>query len=342
MTIPLVNWCPECDETCDDHTTICTMCGTNLTTPPRRQPTLPRNPPLLPTVNEILLAANDVDSQVLIDETGAVNPETPSHGLAELDHLMENLTQRTNSMLQIVQGLLQESSAVANRNGVPQDALNELPRIFLSERSAVLKNAILTIHSERQVETTIDVIPAEFGALQTDLSNRQCIVRDRSVRPNSDDHIKDAILVLRRGEISFAEKARLAQQRGAVGVVIVNDRPSPWPYVMTDSTNRSSDIIIPVVMAPQGTKFPASDEVPKASLRLQNNTDMSCCVCTESFRNTRVIQLPNCGHRFHEACALTWLSSHNSCPYCRSVVYSEPGAATENNNSQEVADAFYG
>ena len=43
-----------------------------------------------------------------------------------------------------------------------------------------------------------------------------------------------------------------------------------------------------------------------------------CPVCVEQLQNSEtVIQLPGCGHIFHESCALVWLKSHNTCPYCR-------------------------
>ena len=43
-----------------------------------------------------------------------------------------------------------------------------------------------------------------------------------------------------------------------------------------------------------------------------------CPVCCENLQNSEtVIQLPGCGHIFHESCALVWLKSHNTCPYCR-------------------------
>lgn len=43
-----------------------------------------------------------------------------------------------------------------------------------------------------------------------------------------------------------------------------------------------------------------------------------CPVCCEQLQKSEtVIQLPGCGHIFHESCALVWLKSHNTCPYCR-------------------------
>jgi len=42
-----------------------------------------------------------------------------------------------------------------------------------------------------------------------------------------------------------------------------------------------------------------------------------CSVCCEPFINSeKVVQL-FCGHIFHETCALGWLRTHNTCPYCR-------------------------
>lgn len=46
-----------------------------------------------------------------------------------------------------------------------------------------------------------------------------------------------------------------------------------------------------------------------------------CIICCETLDiEQRVVQLPICGHFFHEPCALTWLTEHNSCPYCRRLL----------------------
>ncbi len=50
----------------------------------------------------------------------------------------------------------------------------------------------------------------------------------------------------------------------------------------------------------------------------------SCPVCADSFAiGNIIVRLPNCGHVFHEACALAWLTRHNTCPYCRSEMPTE-------------------
>ena len=53
----------------------------------------------------------------------------------------------------------------------------------------------------------------------------------------------------------------------------------------------------------------------------------SCCICCEAFdkppannEENLFITLPNCHHRFHEKCILSWLELKNSCPMCRDVL----------------------
>ena len=80
----------------------------------------------------------------------------------------------------------------------------------------------------------------------------------------------------------------------------------------------------------------------------------SCPVCAESFAiGNIVVRLPNCGHVFHEACALAWLTRHNTCPYCRSEMptedeeYERERRRRQQQRSNEVnntngQDNFYG
>ncbi|RHY23515.1 hypothetical protein DYB32_009163 [Aphanomyces invadans] len=49
------------------------------------------------------------------------------------------------------------------------------------------------------------------------------------------------------------------------------------------------------------------------------NSDSACAVCLDNLmvEDTACRQL-ECGHRFHPPCIIKWLSSHKSCPVCRS------------------------
>uniref|UniRef100_A0A7N0VJ51 RING-type E3 ubiquitin transferase n=1 Tax=Kalanchoe fedtschenkoi TaxID=63787 RepID=A0A7N0VJ51_KALFE len=49
--------------------------------------------------------------------------------------------------------------------------------------------------------------------------------------------------------------------------------------------------------------------------------ELECAVCLSGFGDGEVgRRLPSCGHAFHVECIDMWLSTHFSCPICRSVV----------------------
>lgn len=53
-------------------------------------------------------------------------------------------------------------------------------------------------------------------------------------------------------------------------------------------------------------------------IQIRPKQSNACPVCTEIFRaGDIIVRLPLCGHVFHEACAMAWLTKHNTCPYCR-------------------------
>ena len=59
--------------------------------------------------------------------------------------------------------------------------------------------------------------------------------------------MKGAIVVVQRGKVGFAVKARRAQAAGALAV-IVGQTANVWPYTMTDSKTNGVGVDIPVVM----------------------------------------------------------------------------------------------
>ena len=55
------------------------------------------------------------------------------------------------------------------------------------------------------------------------------------------------------------------------------------------------------------------------------NTDDKCAICYESFESSESSEssqdqqyiIPECGHRFHTNCLMTWYRTHRQCPLCR-------------------------
>ena len=44
----------------------------------------------------------------------------------------------------------------------------------------------------------------------------------------------------------------------------------------------------------------------------------TCCICSEEFKSdNKVIQLPECLHRFGDECLSTWLRQRGTCPLCK-------------------------
>jgi hypothetical protein len=119
----------------------------------------------------------------------------------------------------------------------------------------------------------------------------------------------------------------LAQRAGASAVIIGNNTSSPWPYVMKDSQNEAEThhLSIPVVMVKEADAKAILQHYKKASshhalfcnlhITSQSHDCVVCCECLEPTET--VVQLPGCAHIFHETCAMAWLKSHNTCPYCR-------------------------
>jgi len=68
----------------------------------------------------------------------------------------------------------------------------------------------------------------------------------------------------------------------------------------------------------------ALDDLPRIPFCSDTCSDTACCVCMCEYEEGEVnIQLPSCGHIFHEDCVLQWLERQIVCPMCKTTV---PGA----------------
>jgi hypothetical protein len=153
-----------------------------------------------------------------------------------------------------------------------------------------------------------------------------------TIQTMTQQHRSRVVLYMNRGGgISFVQKAILGQKAGAALCVIGNHLPDgPWPYTMCDSTNEASTLglTIPTVMVSYAhgqfiqSLYREQQNKQKwvsGTVLVQSKDHMECCICTEAYSTgCTIIQIqPGCGHYFHEACVLQWLSKHNTCPFCR-------------------------
>jgi len=154
---------------------------------------------------------------------------------------------------------------------------------------------------------------------------------DSKVLPGS----TQLIAYMERGDITFVQKAVLAQKQGCCAVICGNNVPV-WPYVMKDITSEASklDLKIPIVMVKRSdgnrirelllnqeshpnSRDVGSIRVTISAKRISSDAD-DCVVCRDPFAiGDIVMRLPFCSHAFHEDCALSWLTKHNTCPFCR-------------------------
>ncbi|KAF6156792.1 hypothetical protein GIB67_033261 [Kingdonia uniflora] len=95
----------------------------------------------------------------------------------------------------------------------------------------------------------------------------------------------------------------------------LND-PSPT----TPASSSSSTICLPVVNRdkPTPTLLSHPTLVFSAGMKLAG-AEAECAICLSEFVDGEGVRvLPRCKHGFHVQCIQGWLSSHNSCPTCRS------------------------
>jgi hypothetical protein len=156
--------------------------------------------------------------------------------------------------------------------------------------------------------------------------------------------VRKALACQRAGETTTTAKdGHHPPETLCVGVVVGNTTGGPgkeiWPYVMQDTKEEAlrEGLRVPVVMVRRddGMRFVRWSSSPKddeddiqsdmqtyapcqISILSKDANSHTCPVCTDSYApGDTIVRLPLCGHVFHESCALSWLTKHNTCPYCR-------------------------
>lgn len=367
MTIPATsNWCPACEEACHDHASVCTVCGETLTTPPGRQrhessssqartAASTTNNRTLPTLLEVLpeLRQANQDLQAMIRRIRQQIEETH----VDQERLWQDL-QQARQEWQTPPAEWLDPSATTEHGGIRATSkayLESLPRTVLQEHSSILWQPLVAFSSSESKNTngqdavwTIEGTVGDFGIpLPSNPYAAQGIVILASPRAgrggilstecmalvqNAKKQQQAVFLYFDRGDLTFVQKALLAQKAGATACLIGNHVTEPWPYFMKDSKKEAltGALSIPTVLLPKHAAIKLKSSLDNAASRRSSTVvsahlDISpttrssdCVVCTESFvQGATVVRFPECGHLFHEVCALPWLQKHNTCMYCR-------------------------
>eukprot|EP01006_Ploeotia_vitrea_P050581 TRINITY_DN67476_c0_g1_i1.p1 TRINITY_DN67476_c0_g1~~TRINITY_DN67476_c0_g1_i1.p1 ORF type:complete len:447 (-),score=193.71 TRINITY_DN67476_c0_g1_i1:121-1461(-) len=157
----------------------------------------------------------------------------------------------------------------------------------------------------------------------------------KDAKPATEDAWRGKMVVMKRGAITFANKARVAQQHGAQALLVVQTT-DVWPYTMTDSSGKHDDISLPSLMISQddgnrlldyAMSVDSSNTQPAVRVEsvCTSTRALACPVCRDTLHvGSETLTLP-CFHYFCPECIEPWLKERNTCPLCRYELPTEEG-----------------
>merc|ERR1712224_1000171 len=108
-------------------------------------------------------------------------------------------------------------------------------------------------------------------------------------------------MVCQRGGSSFTAKAKLAEEAGAWGVVVVQNQ-AKWPHVMDDTSGAGATLGIPATMVSQSDgarllEHCATHSSEGVTGTISTRELRTCAICHEAF-GEKATRLP-CRHHYH-------------------------------------------
>ena len=168
MTIPVTaSWCPDCEEVCEGHPTMCTVCGAALTTPPsttnRDTPstTTARTRPIPDSVtNQLRMSSSELRAELVLIriELGEIRNE--QENMRRFLQSRREWTERVNRDLNAV---TDETESISPSSATSTAFLAALPRIQFSSDNNIFQHCLFEL----------DVV--ETSAPNTHISNKHRI-----------------------------------------------------------------------------------------------------------------------------------------------------------------------
>ncbi|AFU68932.1 secreted fungalysin-like metallopeptidase [Psychroflexus torquis ATCC 700755] len=153
----------------------------------------------------------------------------------------------------------QDGGGLNNANfGTPPDGSRPRMQMFLWSSSGP-PEAPLTVETPESLAGDYDGVPAGFGPALTSeaIIANFALAKDEEIDPDENDicqpitnpsELDQKIVIIRRGDCTFVSKILLAQEAGALAVIMVNNVPGA-PITMGGED--TGDIVIPSIMVNQ-------------------------------------------------------------------------------------------
>lgn len=112
-----------------------------------------------------------------------------------------------------------------------------------------------------------------------------------------------------RQNLATAARQRLHERLRAADISVSRSSPSSTTKLILPA---DSGFRFERNLRLRGEKF-----TPKAQSTSSGCEEDDCSVCIDRLISGQIVVTLPCEHKFHSACLIPWLESHNHCPFCR-------------------------